>query len=59
MSPAYRHGGRAIRGIGAGGKISILRYKMSQRRNSLVLLTKQTISRARRYKNSCRRNLLF
>jgi hypothetical protein len=39
--------------------MSILRYKMSQRRNPLVLLTKQAISRARRYKNSCQRNLLF
>jgi hypothetical protein len=59
MSPACRRGGRAIRGIGARDEMSILRYKMSQQRNPLVLLAKQTISRARRYKNSCRRNLLF
>jgi hypothetical protein len=32
---------------------------MSQRRNPLVLLSKQTLSRARRYKTSYRRNLLF
>ena len=31
----------------------------SQPRNPLVLLTKRTISRDRRYKRSCRRNLLF
>jgi hypothetical protein len=47
------------RGIGARGEILILRYKMSQRRNSLVLLTKQTIWRARRCKNSCWPNPLF
>jgi hypothetical protein len=32
---------------------------MSGWRNLLVLLTKQTMPQARRYKNSYRRNLLF
>jgi len=59
MSPACRRGGRAIRGIGARGGVPILRYKMSQWRNPLVLLTKQTLSRACRYKSSYWRNLLF
>jgi hypothetical protein len=39
--------------------VSILRYKMSQWRNPLVLLPEQTMSRARRYKSSYWRNLLF
>jgi hypothetical protein len=43
----------------AKDEMSIPRFKAPQRRNPLVLLTKQTISLARRCKNSCRRNLLF
>jgi hypothetical protein len=39
--------------------VSILRYKMSQWRNPLVLLPEQTMARARRYKSSYWRNLLF
>ena len=57
--PGSRRGGRAIRGIGARVDVSILRYKMSQWRNPLVLLPEQTMSRARRYKSSYWRNLLF
>jgi hypothetical protein len=36
-----------------------VRYKMSQWRKSLILLTKQPISCAHRYKTSYRPNLLF
>ncbi len=39
--------GRALRGFAQRARMSILRYKISQQRNPLVLLIKQTISRAR------------
>src|SRR5216684_1479989 len=59
MSPESRHGGRAIPAIGARVDVPALRYKMSQWRNPLILLSKQPMRRGRRYKMSCRRNLLF
>jgi hypothetical protein len=59
MSPGSRRGGHAIQDIGARRGLPVLRYKMSQWHNQLVLLIKQTISRGRRYKSSYRRNPLF
>ena len=47
-----RRGGRAIPGIGAGLDVSALRYKISQWRNPLILLSEQRLRRARRYKRS-------
>ena len=52
MSPGSGLGGRAIPGIGARVEVSAVRYKMSQRRNLLVLLSKRPIWCARRYKRS-------
>jgi hypothetical protein len=45
-------GGRAIPGIGARVDVPALRYKMSRRRDPLVLLSKQPMRHGRRYKMS-------
>jgi len=43
----------------AGGGMGRLRYKSSHWHNPLVMLAKTALARSRRYKMSCRRNLLF
>jgi len=45
--------------MGASVDVPALRYKMSQGRNPLVPQSKQAMRQGRRYKMSCRRNLLF